>query len=50
MYFEASIRLERSDRDTLLADLAAVEALLLERKTARVIKRAETIVENRRAA
>ena len=30
MFYEATIRLERVDRETLLADLAAVEALLLE--------------------
>jgi hypothetical protein len=44
MHFEATVYLERGDRETLLADLAAVEALLLERKTARVIRRAETIL------
>lgn len=44
MYFEASIRLERADRDVLLADLDAVERLLSERKMARVIEHAETII------
>lgn len=44
MHFEATVYLERGDREILLADLAAVEALLLERKTARVIRRAETIL------
>ena len=43
MYYEGTIKLERGDRDTLLADLEAVERLLSERKTARVIRAAESI-------
>jgi hypothetical protein len=45
MHFEASIHLERGDRDVLLADLEAVENLLSARRLARVVKRAETIVK-----
>ena len=35
-YFEASIKLERGDMDSLVSDLAAVQALLNERRAARV--------------
>ena len=45
MFYEGTIKLERGDRDTLLADLEAVERLLSERKTARVIRAAESIQE-----
>jgi hypothetical protein len=44
MHFEASIHLERGDRDTLLADLDAVERLLSERRAARLVRHAETII------
>jgi hypothetical protein len=44
MFFEASIRLERGDREVLLSDLEAVERLLSERKMARVVQRAESII------
>ena len=45
MHFVGTIHLERRDRDTLLADLEAVERLLSERKTARVIRAAESIIQ-----
>jgi hypothetical protein len=44
MFYEASIRLERGDRDVLLSDLDAVERLLSERRMARVVQHAETII------
>lgn len=44
-YFEASIKLERGDMDSLVSDLAAVQALLNERRAARVIERAERIIQ-----
>jgi hypothetical protein len=50
MFFEGTIRLERSDKNTLLADLQAIEDLLQSRRAARVVAHAEDIIENRRAA
>lgn len=50
MFYEASIRLERADKNTLIADLQAVEDLLQSRRAARIVAHAEDIIENRRAA
>ena len=50
MFYEASIKLERSSREVLLADLQAIEDLLQSRRAARVVAHAEDIIENRRAA
>ena len=44
MFYEASIRLERVDREVLIADLAAIEDLLQSRRAARIIERAESII------
>jgi propanediol dehydratase small subunit len=45
MFFEGTIRLERSDKNTLLADLQAIEDLLQSRRAARIIERAESIFQ-----
>jgi hypothetical protein len=45
MHFEATVFLERGDMDSLVSDLAAVQALLNERRAARVIRRAERIIQ-----
>ena len=44
MHFEATVFLERGDMDSLVSDLAAVQALLNERRAARVVQRAESII------
>lgn len=44
MHFEAQIKLERTDRETLLADLAAVEHLLTQRRHARKSQSAKSAV------
>jgi hypothetical protein len=50
MFYEATVVLERGDREVLIADLQAIEDLLQSRRAARIVQHAETIVENRRAA
>lgn len=49
MFYEGTIKLERGDREVLLADLQAIEDLLQSRRAARIVQHAEDIVENRRA-
>jgi hypothetical protein len=45
MFYEGTIKLERGDREVLLADLQAIEDLLQSRRAARIIERAESIIQ-----